>query len=495
MYSQIKKLEEQERIEFWIVTAFISAAFLLSLVDSMQAPKFPEHAQLMQSFGRSIFAVLFSHVIVYTCYLFLVFYVSPEFKKSQKIPNNALVIFGLIASCALFHIVNIYLAALLAIKLLLIFFNRNRENKENALYFESALLLASWLLILTFLNTILSNVYIVLYEYYAISASMMVYLYSMYHILPGLMSKKYRAVRYAGKMIFTALLSGLAVFIVLALIYGGNDLFGQHNFGFNQQLFFGGIMGPALFGLDIVTKFTVAGLTILTQILITAPISWSIYRKRQEKKIEEITTLKTELGKSDANLNLLKSQINPHFLFNALNTLYGTALQENAERTGEGIQKLGDMMRFMLQENMQDKILLSRDVEYLKNYILLQKLRTSISDKVDIQDLIEDQDNNLQITPMLLIPFVENAFKHGISLISPSHIKISLQTKDDTLYFDVYNSIHIKPADDPEKGQSGIGLDNVKQRLQLLYPGRHDLVIRENANDFFVHLTLQLDKV
>ena len=152
-------------------------------------------------------------------------------------------------------------------------------------------------------------------------------------------------------------------------------------------------------------------------------------------------------------------------------------------------------MRFMLQENMQDKILLSRDVEYLKNYILLQKLRTSISDKVDIQDLIEDQDNNLQITPMLLIPFVENAFKHGISLISPSHIKISLQTKDDTLYFDVYNSIHIKPANDPEKGQSGIGLENVKQRLQLLYPGRHDLVIRENANDFFVHLTLQLDKV
>lgn len=84
MYSQIKKLEEQERIEFWIVTAFISAAFLLSLVDSMQAPKFPEHAQLMQSFGRSIFAVLFSHVIVYTCYLFLVFYVSPEFKKAKK---------------------------------------------------------------------------------------------------------------------------------------------------------------------------------------------------------------------------------------------------------------------------------------------------------------------------------------------------------------------------------------------------------------------------
>ena len=494
MYSQIKKLKEQERIEFWIVTAFISAAFLLSLIDAMLVPKLAGQAQFSQSFGRSVFALLFSHAIVYTCYLFLLFYVSPEFKKSQNIQNNSLVIFGLIACCALFHIVNIYLAALLGIKLLLIFFNRNRENKENALYFESALLLASWLLILTFLNTILSNVYIVLYEYYAVPASMIVYLYSMYHILPRIMLKKYRALRFAGKMILCALLAGLAVLLSLAIIYGANDVFGPHNFRLNEQHFFGGIMGPAFFGLNVETKFAIAALTVLTQLLVTAPLSWNIYRNRQEKKIEEINTLKTELGKSDANLNLLKSQINPHFLFNALNTLYGTALQEHAERTGEGIQKLGDMMRFMLQENMQDKILLSRDVEYLKNYILLQKLRTSVSDQIDIQDLIEEQPNQLQITPMLLIPFVENAFKHGISLLNPSHIKISLQTKGNTLYFDVYNSIHIKPLNDPEKGESGIGLENVKQRLQLLYPGRHELVIRENANDFFVHLTLQLEE-
>ena len=239
---------------------------------------------------------------------------------------------------------------------------------------------------------------------------------------------------------------------------------------------------------------TVAFGTFLTQMLVTIPTSWSIYKDRNAIKMEEIQSLKTELGKADANLNFLKSQINPHFLFNALNTLYGTALQEKAERTGEGIQKLGDMMRFMLQENIEDKIRLSKDIDYLNNYISLQKLRVSVSSDVTIETKIEEQTNELPIAPMLLIPFVENAFKHGISLQSPSHIKITLQTTGNTLYFDVYNSIHHKKDNDPEKLQSGIGLQNVKQRLALLYPGRHELIIRDNAKEFFIHLTLKLSE-
>lgn len=93
---------------------------------------------------------------------------------------------------------------------------------------------------------------------------------------------------------------------------------------------------------------------------------------------------------------------------------------------------------------------------------------------------------------MLLIPFIENAFKHGISLREPSHINISLQTRENTLYFDVHNSIHPKVVNDTEKYNNGIGLENVKQRLALLYPNKHELVIRESAKDFFIHLTIQL---
>jgi len=232
--------------------------------------------------------------------------------------------------------------------------------------------------------------------------------------------------------------------------------------------------------------------TSIGMICITTPLSWFIYKHKFERQTE-IQMLKTELGKSDANLSFLKSQINPHFLFNALNTLFGTALQENAERTGEGIQKLGDMMRFMLHENTQDKISLTREVEYLNNYIDLQKLRTSRSGDIRIEAHIEEQLNSLQITPMLLIPFIENAFKHGISLQQPSYIKMTLQTKEKTLFFDVSNSIYIKADNDPEKLKSGIGLENVKQRLALLYPEKHELIIRESANEFFVHLTLHLD--
>jgi hypothetical protein len=217
------------------------------------------------------------------------------------------------------------------------------------------------------------------------------------------------------------------------------------------------------------------------------PLSWYIYKNHYDKVF-----LLTQLGSSQANLTLLRSQINPHFLFNTLNSLYGTALQENAERTGEGIQKLGDMMRFMLYENNLDKISLAREVNYLNNYIDLQKLRIAHSPQIIIETQIEESLNNLQIAPMLLIPFVENAFKHGISLSEPSFVKISLQVLESRVFFSVNNSVHSRRDSDPERQEGGIGLENVKQRLAMLYPGRHELVIRANANEYFVHLTLTL---
>lgn len=227
------------------------------------------------------------------------------------------------------------------------------------------------------------------------------------------------------------------------------------------------------------------------QVFLTAPISWALYKRRLEGS-EELVVLKRELGRSNANLDFLRSQINPHFLFNALNTIYGTAIQEKAERTGEGIEKLGEMMRFMLQENMQDKISLAREIEYLNNYIGLQRLRTDQNPMLKIETSIATEFRNLQIAPMLLIPFVENAFKHGISFREPSHIRISLEVTEHVLNFDVYNSRHEKSQQDPERDKSGIGLVNVRHRLQLLYPKKHALMIRETGKEFFVHLTLQL---
>ncbi|OON66997.1 sensor histidine kinase [Hymenobacter sp. CRA2] len=230
---------------------------------------------------------------------------------------------------------------------------------------------------------------------------------------------------------------------------------------------------------------------VVFNLIVTAPASWLIYRRRLRRH-QALTGLQQELGQSTASLDLLRSQINPHFLFNALNTLYGTALQENGERTAQGIQLLGDMMRFMLHENHQPRILLARETEYLRNYIALQTLRTATSPGISIDTSLAEAPPTAEIAPMLLIPFVENAFKYGISLQHKSWIKVSLHCENNTLYFDVYNSTHARPASGWTTESSGIGLANVRQRLQLLYPERHELIIRRSIDEYFVHLTLQL---
>lgn len=264
-----------------------------------------------------------------------------------------------------------------------------------------------------------------------------------------------------------------------------------------QLLFIGGISFLIFipFGILFLNASQLHGAVFFLQwICINAaviPLSNFIYQRQKERNTN-LVSLRQELGQTSAGLSFLRSQINPHFLFNILNTLYGTALQENAERTSTGIQKLGDMMRFMLHENNQDRILLAREIEYLRNYVDLQQLRTATTSSITVECDIKDVLEGSYIAPMLLIPFVENAFKHGISLQERSWIRISLNESDGTLYFDVHNSIHRKPDSDPEQRHSGVGLENVKQRLVVLYPKKHELVIRETTQEFFVHLTIQL---
>lgn len=226
------------------------------------------------------------------------------------------------------------------------------------------------------------------------------------------------------------------------------------------------------------------------QLLITTPTSWLNYQQNKDR-ILQLKGFEKALAKSTADLQLLRSQINPHFLFNALNTLYGTALLEKSERTAEGIQKLGDMMRFMLHENMQDFIPMEKEIEYLKNYISLQKLRVQTSPNITIEDHLSECCYNYQIAPMLLIPFVENAFKHGISLTEKSWISIRLECDDKQIHFEVHNSIHPSANNDPEKENTGIGLQNVRERLLILYPGNHQFEYTAGADEFVAHLTIQ----
>jgi signal transduction histidine kinase len=205
---------------------------------------------------------------------------------------------------------------------------------------------------------------------------------------------------------------------------------------------------------------------------------------------KEKIKLSTLFTQKTAELTSLRSQINPHFLFNALNTLYSVSLKENADKTADGIQKLGDMMRFMLNENNQDRIPLNKEIEYLQNYIEIQQMRIAESENIEIKVNIQPSERDIFIAPMLLNPFIENAFKHGISFRNPSWIYITLTSDDTKLYFKVHNSLHPKSEADPEKDNNGIGLENVKKRLELIYKNRYALDIQKSEQDFFVSLTI-----
>ena len=226
-------------------------------------------------------------------------------------------------------------------------------------------------------------------------------------------------------------------------------------------------------------------------VAVTLVPSWT---RRQYIQHQKRMQLLQQAEHNSAELAALKAQINPHFLFNALNTLYSTALQERSEKTAEGIQKLGDMMRFMLHDNERDTIELSRELAYLHDYVALQKLRIGEAANVSIQLELPPQPCPQTLAPMLLMPFVENAFKHGISLRHPTWIHIAVRCEKNTIGLTVRNSVHLKTADDPEREASGIGLDNVQKRLQLLYPDRHQLSIQQTTTEFSIALEIQCSK-
>jgi hypothetical protein len=267
-----------------------------------------------------------------------------------------------------------------------------------------------------------------------------------------------------------------------------------------KRFWFKLLIAPLLLSAVSVIFFTVMGGNLVWQafpiltliiVLLALPVSWLLYNQ-QKHKPGVLLQLQKDLGQTTADLAFLRSQINPHFLFNTLNTLYGTALQENAGRTAEGVQRLGDMMRFLLHENHRHKIPLKRELEYLNNYMALQQLRIAASKDITIQTDIHSCTYDHLIAPMLLVPFVENAYKHGIRLTTPSFIKINFYCNEKGIYLDVVNSLHPKKIQEEMPQYSGIGLQNVKERLQLTYPNKYTLQIREDDTAFTVHLYIQL---
>ncbi|MEE4197389.1 MAG: sensor histidine kinase [Bacteroidales bacterium] len=203
---------------------------------------------------------------------------------------------------------------------------------------------------------------------------------------------------------------------------------------------------------------------------------------------------KQELVKEKLNTEIayLKSQINPHFLFNILNNLFSLAYKNKDQATADGILKLSKMMRYMLYEGNKQKIPLSKEVDYLENYIDLQKMRFHPKDDIQIRMNKHGSLDSFLISPLLLIPFVENAFKHGISIENQSKIDLSFHLAHGIFNFSIQNTNHqTKNKKQKQNEYSGFGLNNVKNRLELLYQERHNLVISDHPDMYEVRLTLK----
>jgi two-component system LytT family sensor kinase len=224
-----------------------------------------------------------------------------------------------------------------------------------------------------------------------------------------------------------------------------------------------------------------SGLVVGISTAITAIQKWQ--KDNQERKELEKDKITTELS-------LLRAQINPHFFFNTLNNIY-VLTEVDPKVAGEAIHQLSKMMRYLLYDTQNGDNLLSQEIAFVKNYISLMRLRLTNVVKINIE--IPTDLKDMPLAPMIFLPFVENAFKHGVSATKQSYINIVISQKDKLLDMTVKNSI-MNNISNSLDSNSGIGLANTRRRLDLLYPGKYKLDIREPdaASEYIVHLVLDL---
>ncbi len=232
----------------------------------------------------------------------------------------------------------------------------------------------------------------------------------------------------------------------------------------------------------ILGHYLVALLTIVPIFLF---LSW-LARITENLVLNTIRKEQLENQAVQSELHYLKSQINPHFLFNTLNNIH-TLVYKKAETAPEAVLRLASLMRYMIYESNAHTVLLSREIDYLKDYIALQQFRYKADPVVDL--MIEGIDGSSYIAPLLFIHFLENAYKHAPARMEPLDIKVKVLIKDNALKFSIQNpTAKNQNTDFDEPG--GIGLPNIRKRLQLLYPDKHTLEISDYGDRYCVTLTI-----
>jgi len=365
MKEIINKSSGFNRIEFWAVSTLFVFVLFIYITDGLDGSSALNSTPYKTYFDRASVPFYFyynyfipqlvRHIFLFAAFLYLNFIVVPKLLLKKALAKNVFLVItifliaGLVFGITdtyikgylyakgkgsdevkqeLFRINFLYAFRLLwsfaiytVIKYAAIYLLTNAEAiylKFRFITKEGIVAFVIWLIGLFLLITLEAEVPLIIGWMLVVLSGILLYLFSFYRLIPGSLGKRYYFGSYILKCVFVLAIAFIPVMLFILLFF--------HDDG---------------------TAFTFSFFNTVFQLFITAPITWTIYR-REMKGNEEVVVLKKELGRSNASFDFLRSQINPHFLFNALNTLYGTALQEGAERTSEGIEKLGDMMRFML---------------------------------------------------------------------------------------------------------------------------------------------------
>jgi len=252
-----------------------------------------------------------------------------------------------------------------------------------------------------------------------------------------------------------------------------------------------GRQGPGRGQVRMLAKQFELGRMVLNGIVVVAVLFIStIYRSIAEGRRREQNEIALQNKVLEAEKSFLKSQMNPHFLFNTLNNIYSLSLAKS-DNTAESIHRLSEMLRYVLYESDEKNVRLEKEIKYIEAYIQLQLLRDDEIENVNLD--IGNIDNSFMIAPMILIPFIENSFKHSkIEDTENGWINITIKTVSNKLIFTIENSI---PAIIPSKDKSsGVGLTNTKRRLELLYPDKHTLNIIDSGEKYAVQLKIDLNE-
>lgn len=288
---------------------------------------------------------------------------------------------------------------------------------------------------------------------------LIVFYFNYFFLIPRyLLTKRYWA--------YVAML--LTAIIVIGALFGGILFMSDFNLA--------GLVNsnPAI---EKVIPVIIVNALLLWSLSIVSSILWTIYNRLRQ----------TESEKLSAQIASLKSQINPHFLFNTLNNIYAIAI-DTSPKAADMIDKLSEMMRYTMKDTQQDFVLLEDEIRYISNYIELQKLRLDRSVKLEYHS--PESIPDLRIAPMLLIPFVENAFKHGVNSEQKSRIRIEMQISSTEFQLSVVNNKVNIQRDISER--SGLGIENTRHRLELIYPSRHLLTIHDTEKEFTISLHMNL---